>query len=129
MQVRKEQVRIERSPITKDGGVDPIIFQEATDFTAQPLAAKIDLYRRQNPNRAAMRGISKELPPGRIRHDFPQTRPSYRVKAPLRIMREKRPREGRRMHIAGDIAGTEKDRLWRICHAEDEPARISVTLN
>jgi hypothetical protein len=127
MQVGKEKVRIERSPITKDGGVDPIIFEEATDFTAQPLAAKIDLHRRQNPNRAAMRGISKELPPGRIRHDFPQTRPSYRMETSPGIVREKSTCESRRMHIAGDIAGTEKDRLWGICHEEDEPARISVT--
>ena len=129
MQVGKEKVRIERSPITENGGIDPIILEEPPDFAAQPLATIKDFDPRQNSDRAAMRRIAEKMPPGRLRDHFPQPPASYRMELPLRIMREKRPRESRRMHIAGHIAGTEKDRLWRICHVEDEPARISVTLN
>ena len=61
-----------------------------------------------------MRRIAQELPSARVRHHFPQARPAYRMETAIGIMREKSPREGRRMHIARDVARTEKDRMWRI---------------
>ena len=60
-----------------------------------------------------MRRIAEKLSPGRLRDHFPQPPASYRMELPFRIMREEGSREGRRMHISRDIAGTEKDRMWR----------------